>query len=879
MSGKYALILVTACFLCGLFTSLPALEIPLGGREYEGFARRAEVFTLGLPLPQGAVSDPSVLRVTSAAGAPLPAQFETTSTWPDGSVRWLLVDFTADCPAGGSANFVLRDSGPAAEFPLLAVREDGRNVVVETGVLRCEIDREHFDLFGRVWLDHDRDGAFSDAELVTPVESPAGIQALDALGRRLDSRSGPVKSFTVEAGGPLRATIAVKGSLYEESTDGQTEARVDYTARLHFYAGSGLVRVFFTLENHSPTTPLPDRDGDPSHWVMGREGSFFFDDLSLVTRLRFGGPIELSVGDGREDILDRVGLTGPGGVYQESSGGENWFHRNHANHLGRIPLTFRGAEYFLDGTDAYTRNRPDAWLQACDRSFGLAVAVRHFWQNFPKCLSAAPDGSVRVALWPEEFPDHHELEGGEIKTHEVAFYFHTGRQGSTPAENRIATVMGAFHHPLVVRPEASVYLAGGFFEDAAVFDPRRFPEYENLMHGALVNPENNLTKDSETIDEYGWRNFGDTWAKNEIDQTGGPHTGRIVISHYNQEYDHGYGMLFQSLRTLTGGPDISYRWWRMAEAGLRHESDIDLYHSQAKSPRDGVHDGGKFTHTQHGVEAAQVGHRGGPRLTWFGKLRWPWGEGSNPESGHFNNRGLLALYYLTGDRRVLESAEMIRDLVYWKITENRFAQIDQPIRDAGNNLQIMTDAYLQTWDGKYRQAAEKILIATAPDSQWFLTDSGCRANPDKAVDGFWSTAICLNSAARFTDAVELADGRRYELGRQYVIRYADFVATDLAAGPDVGFYSRWTPASGGSGRGYGAWTYRISDVAMWGHKFSDDSQVKKRCLTAARDAFAYMKNQYPAASAEPVYLNSKSNTIVTGGGHQYTAYIQNGGWK
>ncbi|MFH1070394.1 MAG: hypothetical protein V1794_12315 [Candidatus Glassbacteria bacterium] len=614
MSGKYFFRPLTALLLSGLFSSALALEIPLSAQEFESYARRGEIVTLGVPLPRGSVNDPAVLRVTAADGKPLPAQFETASTWPDGSVRWLLVNFPADCPAKGTARFFLRDSGPIAEYPPLAIREDERKVTVETGVLRCEIDRRNFDLFGRIWLDHDRNGDFSAEELVTPGESPAAVQAVDALGRPLDSRSGPVKSFAVEARGPLVATIAVKGNLWEQSADNQTEARVEYTARLYFYAGSGLVRVFFTLENHNPTKPLPDRDGDPSHWVMGREGHFFFDDLSLVTRLAFEDPIELSVGDGREDVLDRVVLTGPGGVYQESSGGENWFHRNHANHLGKIPLTFRGADFFLDGTTAYRRDRPDAWLQACDRKFGLAVAVRHFWQNFPKCLSASPDGSVRVALWPGEFPDHHELEGGEIKTHEVAFYFHTGAQGSTPAENRIATLMGSFHYPLVVRASADTYLAGGFFDDAAVYDPRRFPEYENLMHGALIGPENNLTGDIETIDEYGWRNFGDTWARNEIDQTRGPHTGRIVLSHYNHEYDHGYGMLFQSLRTVGGSPEISCRWWRMAEAGLRHESDIDLYHSKARSPRDGVHDGGKFTHTQHGVEAAQVGHRGGPRL-------------------------------------------------------------------------------------------------------------------------------------------------------------------------------------------------------------------------------------------------------------------------
>ncbi|MBN2287753.1 MAG: hypothetical protein JXQ83_00375, partial [Candidatus Glassbacteria bacterium] len=755
-----------ACCLSFAAGSLSAFEIPLTVTESAGYARRAEVATCGVPLPRGAVSDLGVLAVLGPGGQVVPAQFETSSTWPDGSTRWLLMDFVADCPAGSTARYTLTDTGrkPGA-IPPLAVREAGGKVEVETGVMRCLLDPKYFDLFGTVYLDHDKDGVFADSERVTAAGSAPAISCLDALGRELASRWGRVKSFEVEASGPVRATVAVRGRLYDFDTYKFGEGWADYTARLHFYAGSGLVRVFFTLENFNPTLPLVDEDGDRSGWVLGRPGSFFFDDLSLYTRLDFDGPVQLSVGAGAEDVLDRVVLTGSGGgVYQESSGGEYWFHRNHMNHLGKIPLTFRGAKYLLDGVAPYLRDRPDAWLQACDRKFGLAVAVRHFWQNFPKALTALPDGTVRVALWPAEFPDHHELAGGEIKTHEAAFFFHTGPQGSTASGNRVALLMAAFHHPLLVRAPAAHYLDSGFFDDAAVYDPKRFPAYERLMHCA-VNEERNLVTDIESIDEYGWRNFGDTWAQNEKDQTGGPHQRRTMVNHYNLEYDFGYGMLFQSLRTLDGDPATSLKWWSLAEAALRHESDIDFYHALTDTLRGGVHNGGKFTHTAHGVEAALGGHRGSPRLTWFGSLRWPWGEGSNPESGHFNNRGLMACYYLTGDRRVLQTALEIAELVCWKITENRFAQIDNTSREAGNNLQILTDAYLYTWDEKYRAAAEKILESTHPDKQWYTTEEGRRNNPDKSVGGWWTAAICINAAARFTGVVEEKTGRPYELGR------------------------------------------------------------------------------------------------------------------
>ena len=64
---------------------------------------------------------------------------------------------------------------------------------------------------------------------------------------------------------------------------------------------------------------------------------------------------------------------------------------------------------------------------------------------------------------------------------------------------------------------------------------------------------------------------------------------------------------------------------------------------------------------------------------------------------------------------------------------------------------------------------------------------------------------------------------------------------------------------------------------MWGHKFTTDKALQRRCERAARDAFEYMRRQYPGSG--PIYLDAKPNTMVTGGGHQYTAWKQKGGWK
>lgn len=846
--------------------SLVALEIPLTMSETEGYTRRAENVSVGVPLPRGAVTDLGRLAVIGPAGAPVAAQFERLAVWPDSSVKWVLVDFSADCPAGGGAGYLLNDSGrrPEAASPL-KVSEDGSAVTVQTGVLKVVLNREKFDLFARVWLDHNRDGVFADDEQVSRNDPPAGASLERTSGLMALAENGKVESFEVETAGPVRATVAVKGALGDRDREGV----FDYTARLHFHAGSGLVRVFFTLENKRHARPAPGM-----HWVLGRPGNETFKDMSLAAGLLFDGPIQMSVGDGSRDILDRVVLTGEGGIYQESSGGENWFNRVHMNAEYRIPMRFRGARAFLDGVDAYSVDRPDAWLHVADRRYGLAVAVRHFWQNFPKALTATPSGDVRIALWPREYPSLHELQAGEIKTHETAFFFHAGPQGSNRNENRVATVMGAFHHPLVVRAPAEHYLSSGFFDDVLPHDPRAFPDFERLQQAAVFE-ETNLLTDRDKADEYGWRNFGDTWADNEADRTGGPHQGRDVVSHFNLEYDFGYGMLLQSLRTLGSAPELSGRWWELAETALKHEADIDVFHSMDDPLNRGVYNGGKFTHTAHGVEAALSTHRGSPRLTWFGSLRWPWGQGSSPESGHFNNRGQKAYYYLSGDRRVLESAMHQATLVYKKISEDKFAQIENLSREAGHNLQIMTDAYLLTWDDKYRVAAEKILDSTAPEKQWYMSEQGRREKPGDEVAGYWTSAICINAAARWTAVMEEKLGAPYRKGRDYVTAYADFTSTYLAGGPERGFFSSWTPSGGGRGN-LGPWTYRMTDLVMFGHKYSDDPALKRRCLKAAADGFEFMRRG--TVSGAPLYSSGKNATMIIGGGHPYTYFRKHGRW-
>src|SRR5215472_9064178 len=58
--------------------------------------RRREPVTCGLPWPRAVLRDQSHLRLADVNGRPFPFQSRVLDRWPDGSVRWLLLDWQAD---------------------------------------------------------------------------------------------------------------------------------------------------------------------------------------------------------------------------------------------------------------------------------------------------------------------------------------------------------------------------------------------------------------------------------------------------------------------------------------------------------------------------------------------------------------------------------------------------------------------------------------------------------------------------------------------------------------------------------------------------------------------------------------------------------------
>ena len=228
-------ILVSAVLL-GLSVPASALEIPLTVTEPAGVARQGEPISGGIPLPPGKVAKGQAFAVRTADGRELACQTLPLVVDPDGSLRWVLVDFQDDLAAGGTNRYVLATAeSPAKPKRSLQVTDGPDGVTVDTGPVQWTISRTApFGLFSAVRAggkDVIQGGSVTYTDGLTGTTYPAGVPEF----------------VKVEYAGPMRATVAVRGPFVGDKAN-----RFQYVARVTAWAGSSRVHVKYSLANSNP---------------------------------------------------------------------------------------------------------------------------------------------------------------------------------------------------------------------------------------------------------------------------------------------------------------------------------------------------------------------------------------------------------------------------------------------------------------------------------------------------------------------------------------------------------------------------------------------------------------------------------------------------
>ena len=300
-----------------------------------------------------------------AAGRVRPVQAKPLAAWPDGSVRWLLLDFLVE----------------------------PRTVGCETWTVVPGSSEQH----QRADRQPDPNGWALE------------LFATNAQGRAHAFRR---ESEVCEVEGFVRTSRCCKGRF-----PGFPGLRAYY--RMTSYPGTGLTRLDVTLHN-----PRAAKHAG-GLWDLGDPGSLYLRDGTLVVSLpheqgmqyawktETAGPEERHSGE----LLE---------IFQASSGGPHWRSRTHLNRGGEIPLAFQGYRVRAGGRfRAGLRAEPVVSLSGDTTT--LTVACPEFWQQFPRAMEVEGN-AIRVRLFPAQHGDLFELQGGEQKTHTVWIHAASSRE-------------------------------------------------------------------------------------------------------------------------------------------------------------------------------------------------------------------------------------------------------------------------------------------------------------------------------------------------------------------------------------------------------------------------------------------------------------------
>lgn len=706
---------------------------------------RSEPVTFGVPLPEGTLGRSEMVRLVDGS-APIPIATRALSRWPDGTIKWLLVTGR-----------------------LSVDQKSTRQLTLEIGS-----DVQPSTVRGRTMIHRQGDTFVVDTGASRLVIDEQTGQGTFYLGDRLVSKLpvsrltttdgtsllGTADAVEVEEDSPLRAVIKVRGHHVNESG----EPYFGFVFRYYCHADDPLVRVDHVLQHDIV---------DPEHKYGDEMKSFASLDLLFDT--------------GEGGMQTRV-------VIEEGESVD-------------LPT---GKRLFQHFDDQYLMGEQKGRRAAGQASQdALVVAVRDFWQQWPKGL-AAEDGRLVVGLYPsikptdryanrpDEVTTYYYLRDGNYtfrsgfeKRHEVWM----GPAGTIqPAEMRARV-----NAPLLVTADPAWYTSSGALLGIAADDPKEFAAYDEVLAQGI--------DDYFTIREsrhwYGLMNYGDV-------------QGGRARSWANIEYDLQHGLLTQYFRTG------DRRFFLAGEQAARHNADIDVVH-YAAGQRAGP--GRKREVGQAWVHC--MGHTGG-YYPYDYKGLTIYAQGYAENEGHMWNQGNLEYYLLTGDEQVRQSAMQLAD---WAAGPNTTNFGYGNARVPGWMGIIAMSTYFATYDEYYLNAMrlmyEEVQEKGDPKhGLWIHKLSGghCRCEESHHGEAGFMSGVLMTALKYFY----LATGDEEVAER--IVRIARYQVDQLWEPTEGAFRYTSCPETGSSPI--------LSLIMANGLAFAANHSGDKQLAAIAREAFA-----------------------------------------
>lgn len=406
--------------------SLSSLDVALTIHEVAGVDRRQDVCSTGVPFPCGLLREPEGVALFDSSGRAVPAQFRVLERWRDRgeakgdlSIRWLLVTFLADVPAGGQSVYRLKAGRNLP--PANPVKVEDRGDVWKMGGLAFHKD------FSR----------------------PFQLLLTGPDDKQLTAAELPV-TWTVWETGPVRACLKAESPT--------VPGMFGFIAWLYAYAGQSRWDLTVVLKN----TPNE------------KQGPLYFRDFSVVWE-----PAEIK--DAKDFLLGgqwgqtAAGTIDSGGsvyLHQESDGTDHWntfgkdwrmspvldWTADKSKAKAGLP-GFRGYRVMAAGKQLGAGHFAAGWAALNGDRAGAFAAVRDYYQQYPKATDVAT-GKIVLRLWPKHTKSYgglHWLDDCTRKWHDLSF-----RSGPAPVTAEEAEARSrALDFPLLAHAPANWYYTAG----------------------------------------------------------------------------------------------------------------------------------------------------------------------------------------------------------------------------------------------------------------------------------------------------------------------------------------------------------------------------------------------------------------------------------
>ena len=331
---------------------------PFTVTEPTGVARKRCPVRGAIPIYRGQLRSAKNIRLLDNAGKSIPVQGLATSVWPEGTVKFLCIDFLVDLAAGETKEFTLEYGSDVRSKLKSRLRMSDGNMPgifgVDTGVIT-------------VWF-------APGQQFCSAVKSATGAITRGPITGRLQASQGkptaPVKTYplivekvTVVESGPVQVTVYLKGSygklLSATPLNWQKNRKVpryNFHGFVRMYSGSGRMDVIHSLGYN------------------GDENSDFVRRYGLNVPLKTAGAKFVYGGD--RGVSKSVPLT------------------------GSIDLVQPGhSAWKLAGPSPATGKRIGGWASVQSPTASAVIGLRDAWQQWPVSFSANREGDLGIDIY------------------------------------------------------------------------------------------------------------------------------------------------------------------------------------------------------------------------------------------------------------------------------------------------------------------------------------------------------------------------------------------------------------------------------------------------------------------------------------------------